>query len=143
LIVYADTGFLVSLYGQDNHSDLATAMVSKKPVFVLTPLGEAELTNAMELRVFRKDWSRSEARSVYQLFLQHLALGVFRPTPITPEIWERMLLLSRCHSARLGTRTLDLLHVATALVLKPDAFYTFDERQRKVARAEHIRVLPS
>ena len=42
MIAYADTGFLVSLYGQDNHSAAATALVRSKPVFILTALGEAE-----------------------------------------------------------------------------------------------------
>jgi hypothetical protein len=34
------------------------------------------------------------------------------------------------------------MQVATALVLKPDILYTFDERQRQLARAERLRVLP-
>jgi len=38
-------------------------------------------------------------------------------------------------------RTLDVLHVATALLLTPDVFYTFDGRQ--LARGEGLRVLPS
>lgn len=51
--------------------------------------------------------------------------------------------LSRRHSARVGARMLDVLHVASALDLKPDAFLTFDERQRKLAKAEGLRVLPA
>jgi predicted nucleic acid-binding protein len=51
-------------------------------------------------------------------------------------------MLSLRHSAKFGTRTLDLLHVASALILKPEVFYTFDERQRKLARAQQLRVLP-
>ena len=58
------------------------------------------------------------------------------------EIWERALVLSRQHSARLGTRTLDLLHVAAALVLGPDVFYTFDKRQRKLGKTQRLRILP-
>ena len=63
--------------------------------------------------------------------------------PLGPEVWERALSLSRRRSARLGTRTLDVLHVAAALVHKPDVFYTFDERQRQLARAERLSVLPA
>jgi len=55
LIGYADTGFLVSLYGQDYHSAAASALVTSKPVLILTSLGEAEFTNAVELRVFGKE----------------------------------------------------------------------------------------
>jgi predicted nucleic acid-binding protein len=143
LIAYADTGFLVSLYGQDDHSAAATALVRSKPVFILTALGEAEFANALELRVFRKEWTRREARSVHELFLQHQRAGVFRPEPLGSKVWEKALVLARRHSAKLGTRTLDLLHVASALTLRPDAFYTFDKRQRKLAKAERLRVLPT
>ena len=143
MIAYADTGFLVSLYGQDAHSAAATALVKSKPVFLLTPLGEAEFTNAIELRVFRKEWTRAEARSIHEIFQQHQAVGVFRVEPIGSEVWEKALVFSRRHSAKLGSRTLDLLHVAAAIVLKPDVFYTFDKRQRKLARAERLRVLPA
>jgi predicted nucleic acid-binding protein len=142
LIAYADTGFLVSLYGQDSNSAIATHLIRSKPVFLLTSLGEAEFTNAVELRVFRKEWTRLEARSVHDLFLQHQAAGVFRNAPLGSEIWERALVLSRQHSARLGTRTLDLLHVAAALVLRPEVFYTFDKRQRKLAKTQRLRILP-
>ena len=37
--------------------------------------------------------------------------------------------LARRHVARLGGRTLDTLHVASALELKAKQFWTFDERQ--------------
>jgi predicted nucleic acid-binding protein len=142
LIAYADTGFLVSLYGQDDHSASATALVRSQPVFILTPLGETEFTNAIELRVFRKEWTRREARLVREQFLQHQGAGVFRLEPFGPEVWEKVLILSRRHSAKLGTRTFDLLHVAAALILRPDVFFTFDKRQRKLAKAERLRVLP-
>jgi len=38
---------------------------------------------------------------------------------------------------------LDVLHVALAMDLEPDAFFTFDRRQWKLAKAVGLRVLPS
>jgi predicted nucleic acid-binding protein len=142
LIVYGDTGFLVSLYGGDANSAAATAAVEGEPVFILTPLGEVEFLNAIELRVFRKQWTRSEARVVNEKFLQHVGSGVFQIEPFSAEIWQEALTFSRRHTAALGVRTLDLLHVAAVKVLKPDAFFTFDQRQRKLAKAERLRVAP-
>lgn len=142
MIVYADTGFLVSLYGGDANSAAATAVVQGEPVFLLTPLVEAEFLNAVELRVFRKQWTRREARVVTEKFLQHVGAGVFQTEPFSPEVWKEALTLSRRHTAALGIRTLDLLHVAAVKVLKPDAFYTFDQRQGKLAKAERLRVAP-
>lgn len=143
MIAYADTGFLISLYGEDDLSSTATALVKSKPVFIVTPLGEAEFTNALELRVFRKQWTRAQARAVREQFRYHQGAGVLRLEALPGEVWQVALSLSGRHTARFGSRTLDLLHVASALVFKPDVFYTFDERQRRVARAERLRVLPS
>ena len=42
--------------------------------------------------------------------------------------------------ARLGTRTADLLHVAAALELGSDWFYSFDRQQRKLAQAAKLNV---
>lgn len=47
--------------------------------------------------------------------------------------------LSRQHTPRLGTRALDVLHVACARELKLRHFLTFDERQRKLALAANLK----
>lgn len=143
MIAYADTGFLISAYGRDANSAAAVALLAAKPVLLLTPFGDAEFTNAVELLIFRKDWTPSEARAIRESFQQHQAEGVYQAEPLGPEIWQRSLMLSRRHSATLGTRMLDILHVASGLVLRAGAFYTFDERQRKLARAAGLRVFPA
>ena len=143
MIVYADTGFLISLYGEDANSAAATVVARGRPVFVLTLLGETEFINAVGLRVFRKEWTRQEAQVVNEKFLQHQSEGVFQMEALGPEVWQTALTLARRHSAVLGIRTLDLLHVASVKVLKPDAFCTFDARQRTLAKAERLRVLPA
>jgi len=47
--------------------------------------------------------------------------------------------LARRHGAKLGVRTLDSLHVACAVELKAERFWTFDERQAKLAKAEGLK----
>lgn len=143
MIAYPDPGFLVSLYGEDNHSPAATELVKCHPVFMLTSLGEAEFINALELRVFLNAWTRQEAREVYKEFLASQNAAIIRSEPFPPGAWERAVVLSRRHGAAWGTRTLDALHVASAVILKPDAFLTFDKRQSQLARAEGLRVLPA
>lgn len=56
-------------------------------------------------------------------------------TTITSEA-ER---LSAQFSATLGTRTLDILHVAAALVLGTPEFLTFDRRQQALAAAAGLK----
>jgi predicted nucleic acid-binding protein len=138
---YADTSFLVSLYLPDVHSPVAWAAMKSRPHLYLTPLHELELVNAIQLAVFRKLIRRSEAKAVLRNFELDRG-GLFALTPIPVESYVRAEQLARRHTSSLGTRSLDILQVATALVLKPDIFYTFDERQHQLARAERLRVLP-
>jgi len=141
MIGYADTSFLVSLYLPDIHSPVAWAAMKSHPHLFLTPLHELELINAIQLAIFRKLISRTQARSVLRDFEQDRS-GVFALTPMPIESYTRAEQLARRHTSTLGTRSLDILQVATALVLKPEVFFTFDDRQRRLARAERLRVLP-
>ncbi|MGD0695748.1 MAG: type II toxin-antitoxin system VapC family toxin [Terriglobia bacterium] len=144
MTAYADTSFLISLYGRDAHSPRAHAASRQyRPTFLLTPFGEAEFTNACEFRVFLKQWTAAKAGAVRDRFLSHLGIGIFQAQELTPEVWQMAVTISRRHTAKMGVRTLDVVHVATAVVLKPDAFFTFDDRQRKLAKAEGLRVLPA
>ena len=141
MIGYADTSFLVSLYLPDIHSPAAWAAMKSRPHLVLTPLHELELVNAIQLAVFRKLISKTQARSVLRDFEQDRG-NVFGLTPMPIEAFTRAEQLARRRTSTLGARTLDILQVATALVLKPDVFFTFDDRQRRLAKAERLRVLP-
>ncbi len=57
-----------------------------------------------------------------------------------PAIFETAIDLARRHAARIGARTLDTLHVASALELKAKHFWTFDQRQAKLAKAAGLKV---
>jgi predicted nucleic acid-binding protein len=141
---YADSSFLLSLYSVDADSHSAAALVRQhQPVFYLTPFAEAEFTNAVELGVFTKPYTAREARSVRDYFLSHIRSGVFRVHDLPPDAYAVARSLSLRHTAKLGTRALDVLHVASALMFKAEAFFTFDQRQHRLARAEGLRLLPS
>ncbi len=142
--VYADTGFVFSLYKAETTSPAAAAMMGRLqgPVW-LSPLGELELHNAFQLSIFRGEIDASAAILKKQLFADDLAKGVFiiLPVPATT-LYPKAIELADRHSATLGTRSLDLMHVATALILEADLFLSFDERQRKAAEAEGLTVEP-
>lgn len=109
---------------------------------MVTPLHNLELTNALELRVFRKELTVAEVKAAHGAFRSDMESGVFSFVSLPGEVFERARQWSQKHSARLGTRALDVLHVASALALKAEIFYTFDDRQRALARALRLRVSP-
>lgn len=79
-----------------------------------------------------------EARQVYADFEEDEAAGLWARVDLPSGVFELCAELARRHGARLGNGTLDSLHVATALELKVERFWTFDERQRKLAAAEGL-----
>jgi len=60
--------------------------------------------------------------------------SMFRPPPSKLALFWRAATFSA-----LGTRTLDTLHVACALELKAERFWTFDQRQAKLAKAAGLK----
>jgi predicted nucleic acid-binding protein len=54
---------------------------------------------------------------------------------------DRASELSRKHTPTLGTRSLDVLHVACAMELKLRRFLTLDTRQQKLAKLARLRVI--
>jgi predicted nucleic acid-binding protein len=141
LKVYADPSFMVSLYGPDANSAAAarTMQASSAQPFV-SSFGELEVVNAMGLRVFHKEVSPAQAHSSLIAFEQDLRDGVFQLRELTDPILGRANQLSRQTTAKLGTRTADLLHVAAALELGVDCLYTFDLHQRKLAQSLRLKL---
>ena len=139
--VYADTSFLVSLYSPDLHSAPAAGAITRLRASVfLTQLGELELLNALQLRAFRKEASQSETRMVQAKVAEHIASGFFIQQVMPATVYERARQIARRRTAGLGLRTLDILHVASALLLNGERFLTFDKRQEQLAKAEGLRL---
>jgi predicted nucleic acid-binding protein len=140
--IYADTSFFVSLFVLDANSQAAARfMRSAKLPILLTPLNELEFLNALHLRVFRREMGAGEVKSAAALFREDLGAQIFSLKSLSASIFERAKSLVRNRSARLGTRTFDVLHVASALVLQADTFCTFDRSQRQLAKEEGL-ILP-
>jgi len=55
------------------------------------------------------------------------------------DAFERCADLARRYGPKFGMRTLDTLHVACALELEAERFWTFDERQAKLAKAVGLK----
>jgi predicted nucleic acid-binding protein len=143
MIGYADTGFLCSLYAPDAHSRMAAA--SMRGVVLplpLTWLHRLEFRNALRLRVFRREITAPEREASIGAMLQDLAGGLFQAVdPDWLAVTTEAERLSALHAETLGVRSLDILHVASALVLGARDFLGFDRRQSALARAAGLKPL--
>jgi predicted nucleic acid-binding protein len=140
--VYADTSFLVSLYVQDANTARAVAAVeSGATPLVFTPLIRHELRNALRLCVFRRQISTAQRESALHDIDADAEAGVLHITPVDwPKVFAHAETLGRKHSEALGTRGMDILHVACALALRAKRFATFDDRQRQLAELAGLEV---
>lgn len=139
MIVYPDTSFLFSRYLNDQHSLEVDLRLAAQPFVLVTPFHQAELANAIFQQAFRRNISEVDAQIAYADFEQDCQTGVWAITHPPDRMFSTCANLAKRHVARLGVRTLDSLHVAAALELKADRFWSFDDRQLQLAEAEGLQ----
>ena len=140
--MYVDSSFLVSPYVQDSHSAEFLLRISTQPVIRLTPFHTAEVAHAIHLHVFYKQLSAGAAARAWSEFQDDCHAGVWMIVGLPEKTWTACLDLAQRYGPTLGVRTLDSLHVACALELNADKFWTFDERQEKLAHAVGLDTNP-
>ncbi len=144
MVTYADTSFLFSLYAQDaNTAQAARAAERDGATFLLTDFQRYELRNALRLSVFRGHLAEPACQRLLQQVSDDLEQGAFLVVPV---VWKQVFAaaeeLSADHTGDLGTRSFDILHVAAAVTLGAKAFYTFDVRQKALAKKAGLTVRP-
>ncbi len=133
--VCVDTSFLVSLYAIEVHSPEAWRRMAQRPSVWVTPLNRAEVIHAFHNQVFRSKFVVADATRACTHFLADGTHGIWTVVDLPNSAWESCIDLGRRYGPTLGVRTLDSLHVACALELRAQRFWTFDERQAKLAEA--------
>ena len=144
MVAFADTGFIASLYLEESTSKAADAALgAKRQPLPLTPLAHLELRNAFNRAVQRQRITPAERDALWQDVESDIASGFLVRTPVpSAELHAKARELSDRYTPTVGTRSLDLLHVAAALLLGTETFFSFDERQRQTAAGEGMKVKP-
>jgi predicted nucleic acid-binding protein len=141
---YADSSFLVSCYITDSNTSKAkTYLLGTGMPLAFTALQSLEVRNAFKLGIFRGLLPTADATAARTNLERDLQRGLLIKRAVNwPLVFRAASHLSERHSARVGTRSLDVLHVAAAKSLRASAFVSFDERQRKLASAASLIVAP-
>jgi hypothetical protein len=101
-----------------------------------TALHELEVRNALRLGIFRRVITGEHAKAAMAAMDADLRDGrLVRVTVRWPATFRATLKLSEQHAETTGTRSLDILHIASAEALRIKAFATFDTRQQALAEA--------
>jgi predicted nucleic acid-binding protein len=129
-------------YPEEKTEPLITHLRRRPLPLAFTWLHEVEFTNGLQLKLFRKEAPGAAVTATLDALRADEESGVLhRVQPSWPTVFATTSRLSNAHSRALGTRTLDLLHVAAALTLQAAEFVTGDERQARAAAREGLKVV--
>ena len=150
MIAFPDTSFLCAIYRrQDNSPAAAAHYKAMKEALHVSSLLLYEFRQSVRFQVWlhTQDKTRGYPQADGDLALVDLQTDLDTGAVVLvatewPDVHSRAEELSRRHTAAGGHRSLDVLHVATALHLKAAEFLTFDASQRKLAAAAGLKVKP-
>lgn len=149
---YADTNFFTYLLAPMPKSEQAdawsTALKVSRGIIPVTWLVRMELSNALQRLVFlsRNQPQGFHVTAEYALlaearFLEEVESGNnWRTIPMPSDFEAWFTMLVHRHTARHGFRVYDVMHVATALALGCDSFWSFDEKAKQLAALEGLAI---
>jgi predicted nucleic acid-binding protein len=148
MIAYPDTSFLYAFYLKQSNSPVAAAIAEtfREPLH-LTELLRYEFRQSLRFQAWRRAANSREGialpdaqRALNQLEMDlNNGVAVMVPCSVS-DLLDRADQLSAKYTIKGGHRSMDILHVATALVLDAKEFLTFDSNQRRLAQKEGIAV---
>jgi predicted nucleic acid-binding protein len=141
--IYADPSALLKLYLKEPESRAMAGWRKKvgDPLLV-THHGRVELTNGIGLATYRGIITDKIHDAAMAALDDDFAQGRYRQADV---LWRATLKraseLSRQHTRSIGCRSLDILHVASAVELEFRYFATFDVCQQELARRAGLKVI--
>ena len=150
MIAFPDTSFLCAFYRRQDNSPAAAAYFKAMPEALhVSGLLLYEFRQSVRFQVWlhARDKSRGYPQSVAEVALAQLQSNLDTGALVVvtadwPDVHRLAETISKRHTMTGGHRSLDVLHVATALHLGAREFLTFDTNLRKLAAAEKLKVKP-
>jgi predicted nucleic acid-binding protein len=141
--VYVDASALARLYLHQNGSREMAAWRAKCPgALPVTQHGRTEIINAICRAAFEGTLDKEGlVEALTDLRSDFVAGHLHQVDVLWRAAFKRAMELSQNYTPQLGTRSLDVLHVACALELKLRRFLTFDHRQQQLAAAVKLKVI--
>ena len=148
MLAYPDTSFLCALYRSQANSPQAAAYFQAMPgPLEVTTLLLYEFRQAVrfQIRLRRHDPGKGYPKPEGTKMMADLKSDLINGAVIVipgpwPQVHSAAERLSELYTDANGNRSMDILHVATAIELGAKEFLTFDGRQKKLAEAEGLVV---
>ena len=142
MTTYIDSSALVAVYVSERFSKPARRALRAVPQVPYTQLHDLEVPNAFELLVGRSVMTRQECRAIHAQLQDDIEnQRLVRLSLDLDRVFADACELSRLHTSKFLSRSLDLLHVAAAHVAACTTFISADDRQLAVAKATGLAVI--
>jgi predicted nucleic acid-binding protein len=150
MIAFPDTSFLCAFYRRQDNSPAAAAYFKAMPEALhVSGLLLYEFRQSVRFQVWlhardkSKGYPQADGDRALADLQTDLDTGAVVPVSADwPDVHRLAETISKRHTMTGGHRSLDVLHVATALHLGAREFLTFDTNLRKLAAAEKLKVKP-
>jgi predicted nucleic acid-binding protein len=139
--VYVDPSALSRLYiHQTGSREMAAWRAKVSGTLAVTHHGRTEIVNAICRAAFLGQLDETGmAAALADLSADFVSGHLSQADILWRAALNRAAELSQTHTPKLGTRSLDVLHVACAVELKSHYFLTFDIRQQQLAAAVGLK----
>ena len=144
-MIYGDTSFLFSIYhsGDRFHTQATKLATQLQQPIVLTLLGELELHNGIRRGLAAKTINLAEHDAIFRQISSDEADGILvRQAVDQIELYAHARDLSKKFTPEISARSLDVLHVAAARLLRASPFISFDAKQRLLVQKTGMNLLP-
>ena len=143
-MIASDTSVLLSdLLPDVNHEAARRLFESIRSPVLVSPLNRLEFETAVRRMAGAGTIRMNVADHVLYVFEENLSRGYLRLVePDAGRVWARAMGLARHHAATLAPRSLDIWHVAFASEMGATVFWTFDDRQKRLAKKAGLQVNP-
>ena len=138
-----DSGVLVKLYAREGpRDDVARFVADRTEAIIVNGLHELEVGKALRLKRFREEIDDEQLSASMSMVTGDLASGrLIRSGVDWQSVYAEAERLSAATTTEVGVRTIDLVHIAAALVRGASGLVSLDRRQRAAADLAGLAVV--
>ena len=144
-MIYGDTSFLIAVYRQGDsfHATAIKLAAELRQPIALTLLGELELHNGVHRCLAAKIIDQREHDAILRQISDDEVDGILlRQAVDQVELYAHARNLSKKFTQEISARSLDILHVAAARLLRASPFISFDAKHRLLVQKTGMSLLP-
>ena len=144
-MIYGDTSFLIAVYrrGDRFHATATKLAAELRQPIALTLLCELELHNGVHRCLAANIIDQREHDAILRQISDDEADGILVRHAIDQvELFAGARELSKKFTPVISARSLDILHVAAARLLRASPFISFDAKQRLLVQKTGMSLLP-